>query len=36
LGGHFSERNFRAASRICFWSSEKSKFMAFARSCAAY
>src|SRR6476661_8085383 len=28
LGGHFSARNFRASSRSCFWSSEKSKFMA--------
>ena len=28
FGGHFSLRNFRAASRICFCSSVKSKFMA--------
>src|SRR5436190_22454463 len=28
LGGHFSARNFRASSRSCFCSSEKSKFMA--------
>src|ERR1700729_2356799 len=28
FGGHFSARNFRASSRNCFWSSEKSKFMA--------
>ena len=28
FGGHFSARNFLASSRICFCSSEKSKFMA--------
>src|SRR5260221_12152272 len=28
FGGHFSARNFRASSRSCFCSSEKSKFMA--------
>jgi hypothetical protein len=33
FGVHCSVRHFLAASRICFWSSEKSKFMAVYLSC---
>src|SRR5580704_928628 len=36
FGGHFSARNFRASSRSCFCSSEKSKFMACYSACVRY